>query len=365
MRASLPARRFPLTAVSTWPDAVTYWLKIKAVLSGAAFFVCALQVFDAHSETRRAWQMQMPGVQKIKMSKDGRPIIVDGAGGHHQLRLVDGKLVVDPVIVEKPEALPINALPDAEIATSKGGLKAWLSDPTDRYNHAVLGDHIEAGSLSVRYPDGTVRKLILHENEVFEDRYPRFYDIDKDGRDEILLVRSSFFGGAALVVIDPGSADSDGPKIIAEADEIGVSNRWLNPLGAADVDGDGQIELLVVIMPHLAGILGVYKRDGTKLVPQQGMRGFSNHGYGSYELDLSVLAEMDGDGITDAVLPDIRRRELRVVRFAGGTLEVIARYQTDAPIEHRILVFDLDGDGKLEVITATHKDTIVVWKPAL
>ena len=365
MPVLLPALRCQLTAVFTWIDLLSGQQKLRAALSGAALIVFVVAGSDTLAETAKVWQMPMPGVQQIKIDAAGRPIVVDGAGGHHRLRMSGGQLVIDPAQPDERPTLPKNALPDAEIATSMNGLTAWLSDPTTRYAHAVLGDDIEAGSLSVRYSDGSVKKLVLHEDEVFEDRYPRFYDINGDDRDEILVVRSSQFGGAALVVVDPGSADGDGSEIIAAADEIGLANRWLNPLGAADVDGDGRTELLVVVMPHLLGLLGVYEMKDTTLVPEQGQPGFSNHGYGSYELALSALADMDGDGISDAILPDARRRELRVVRFTRGAPEVIARYPAGGSIEHRVLTYDLDGDGALEVITATSKDHIVVWKPTL
>ena len=48
-------------------------------------------------------------------------------------------------------------------------------------------------------------------------------------------------------------------KVIAESDPIGLSHRWLNPVGAADFDGDGKMEIAVVITPHIGGTLKLYE----------------------------------------------------------------------------------------------------------
>ena len=45
---------------------------------------------------------------------------------------------------------PDGALPDAKVATGKGDIaRAWLAEPTTCYDHGILGDEIEAGSLVI------------------------------------------------------------------------------------------------------------------------------------------------------------------------------------------------------------------------
>ncbi len=94
------------------------------------------------------------------------------------------------------------SLTDHRVAHGTGVIaEAWLADPTTRYRHFVSGSDYEAGSLVVRLKNGSLRKLVLPETSVFEDRQPRLADLDGDGVDEIVLVRSYLDRGAALAVV--------------------------------------------------------------------------------------------------------------------------------------------------------------------
>ena len=96
---------------------------------------------------------------------------------------------------------PRNGLPDGPGSTGKNDIRrAWLSGPTRRYSHGILGDDIDASALSVidRLMNSHVFRLPL--NEVFEDRYARITDLDGDKSDEIVTVLSSLNTGASLAV---------------------------------------------------------------------------------------------------------------------------------------------------------------------
>src|SRR5690606_3356641 len=148
---------------------------------------------------------------------------------------------------------PADALPDGQpaLAPQNGGsAEAWLVAPTERYDHAALGDAIEAGGLLVRLRDGGERRLLLPESEVFEDLRPRLADLDRDGESEIVVVRSSLEEGAVLAVY--GLVD-DALKLVAEWPRPLGRHRWLNPVGAADFDGDGVVEIAYVETLHHGG----------------------------------------------------------------------------------------------------------------
>lgn len=66
-------------------------------------------------------------------------------------------------------------------------------------------------------------------------------DQDQDGRDEAIVVQSYLDEGAALAVFAMGR---DGVTFISEVPAIGRANRWLNPVGAGDFDGDGVVDRL-------------------------------------------------------------------------------------------------------------------------
>jgi hypothetical protein len=144
------------------------------------------------------------------------------------------------------ETKPPGALPDLRIATGAGRIaEAWFADPTTRYKHFVLGANYEAASLVVRLRDGTTRKLQLPSDSVFEDREPRLADLDGDGIDEIIVVRTYLDRGAALAVV---ALRDDKLKIIAETPPTGRPNTWRNPAGIADFDGDGRLDIAEVQM---------------------------------------------------------------------------------------------------------------------
>ena len=215
---------------------------------------------------------------------------------------------------------PPGALPDGRIAEGKGDIaRAWLAGPTDRYRHGVLGDAIEAGSLVVERRDGRRDTVTLETDAVFEDLEPRIVNLGGDGRERIVVVKSYLSGGSALAVI----GERDGTfAIVAETPPIGASNRWLNPAGIADFDGDGRADIAVVRMPHAAGVLELWTwRDG-QLQRTSEHRDVSNHAIGSRVLRMSAVADFDRDGRPDLAIPSFDRRELRIIAFAPNARDV-------------------------------------------
>ncbi len=232
------------------------------------------------------------------------------------------------------------ALADHRVARGSGVIaEAWLGDPTTRYRHFVLGSDYEAGSLVVRLKNGSLRKLVLPETSVFEDRQPRLADLDGDGVDEIVVVRSYLDRGAALAVV---TLKGDQLTIVAETPPTGRRHTWLNPAGIADFDGDGRLDIAYVQMPHVLGLLRVWTWRGGKLVEIAQAPGVSNHIIGSPHLAMSATADFDGDGIADLALPSLDRRSIRVLTFKGGVREIF-RQSLPAPAEGDFVLSQLDG----------------------
>lgn len=346
--------------VSTWLKPLRrIFLSIQCV--GAVIFMVAFS-FGVHADDQVITKSLVNGISKIERTAEGAPLLIDGSGDRHLVLLRDGVIGLSPIGEYERQILPHDALPDAEVAVSSSIDRAWLGAPTKRYGHGVLGDAIEAGALYLSRPDGPVESLILGDDAVFEDRYPRFADMDGDGDQEILLVKAYQNAGGALVLIDPSISPL---SITAEADAIGTPNRWLNPVGMGDVDGDGKVEALVVITPHIGGTLTAYEWRGDRLVKDHSIYGFSNHAIGSRELALSAVQDLDGDGVAEAIVPDASRRAMTVVRFDGAEPKVVAKVSVADGVAHRLVVYDLDGDGRPELTWGSGDGTLVVWKLAL
>ena len=215
-------------------------------------------------------------------------------------------------------------LPDG--GTAEGmGIVAWYEDPTTRYAHGILGDPIEAATLAIQSADGTVHRHTLPGNDVFEDLTPRIVDIDQDGSPEVLTIKSYWEAGATIALYGVGA---DGISELGEAPPIGRSNRWLNPAGVEDYDGDGVNEIAVIRTPHIGGILILYHWDqsGRQIVEETRQSGYSTHAIGSRDLDLAFSYDWNGDGVIDLLLPDQSRTVLVAVSMAGGVFEEIDRY---------------------------------------
>ena len=246
-----------------------------------------------------------------------------------------------------------NGLPDGNIAASrrfKTIKQAWYILPTKRYDHGILGDAIEAGGLVVNTTQGKLVTYKLPKIEVFEDRIPRIADLDGDGKAEIITILSSTSKGGSIAVFR-----IRGNKLIktAQTPFIGRSYRWLNIAGIADFNGDGRLDIAGVWTPHIGGTLKFLTLRGNGLKQIGSIRGFSNHFIGSRDQRLSAIADVDGNGTLDLVLPSAGRDVLRMVGFVKNRLKELASISMPHQIDKAIAV---TGKGKKSIFTVGLSD---------
>lgn len=149
---------------------------------------------------------------------------------------------------------------------------AALTQATDRYDHAILGDALEWGGLRLTGSGGSV-EVTLPQARVFEDVEARVADLDGDGLAEVLVVETDIARGASLTVYDMGGQVTATPF-------IGRTHRWLAPLGVGDLDGEGLPEIAYVDRPHLAKELVIVQYRGRKLTEVARIKGLTNHRIG-------------------------------------------------------------------------------------
>lgn len=157
---------------------------------------------------------------------------------------------------------------------------AQFEGPTTRYAHGILGDAIEWEKL--RFTVQTAGRNVTYEvtlpdTHVFEDVAPRLWDVTGDGSPEIVVIETDMRAGAALAIYGLEGK-------IAETPHIGRSNRWLAPIGAADLDGDGTIEIAYIDRPHLAKTLRVWRFVDGALEPVIDLAGLTNHRIGEADI---------------------------------------------------------------------------------
>lgn len=192
-------------------------------------------------------------------------------------------------------------------------VSAHYRDPTTRYAHAVLGDGIEHATLEVVLTTGNRRRFTLPDSAVFEDTMPRLVDVNGDGAVEVLVVEADQQRGARLAIYGPEGR-------IAATSYIGTRFRWLAPLGAADLDGDGQVEVAYIDRPHLAKTLRIWRFQSGGLIEVASFPGVTNHRIG----EVDIAGGIRSCGIRpEMVVADAGWRDLLAITFDGS--QVVAR----------------------------------------
>lgn len=199
--------------------------------------------------------------------------------------------------------------------------KAEFTEPTTRYAHGVLGDDVEWGALKLTIDKcwgcvGTMvetRLIRLPQNRVFEDLAPRIFR-DDDGTTLVAVVESDAKLGARLSVYDQNG-------LYVATPFIGRANRWLAPIGVADFDGDGWVDLAYVDRPHLAKTLRIWRLDrqggAPRLTEIASKPGLTNHRIGD-DFITSGIREC-GAG-PEIITVDAGWETIMATRLSGNTL---------------------------------------------
>jgi hypothetical protein len=200
-------------------------------------------------------------------------------------------------------------------------------DPVERYGHFALGRPHEYAALTASTRNGIGMTLRLDDDEVFEDVAPRIVKLSAKGSEVLLAIVSNRKTGSRLVLVEVVQGKL---TISAQSDSIGTPNRWLNPVGVSDLDGDGQAEVAAVVTPHIGGTLKIYRWVGDRLVEGASLDGFSNHTYGMPEQALATPVSIKGR--RRLLVPDTKKRSLRLIAMSGGRLVETARCPLAAPL---------------------------------
>ena len=315
----------------------------------AAFLLAVAVAAPAAAEP---WQPRTAGIltalDRVFLDDETGSVKVEAGGRFFRVTTNQEGLGLQPTSGPAEAPRPSDIIPHGKIAVGNNDIAmAWLAEGTERYAHGVLGDKIEASAVRVLTASRAPVDFVLREDSVFEDVAPRLLDVDRDGRDEILVVRSHHEAGASLLLL---GLRGDRLVRLAESQAIGTPNRWINPVGAADFDGDGLIEIAAVETPHIGGQLLIYKIDGRRLREVARFVGYTNHVAGSAELGLSAIFDVNGDGKSDIVLPSQDRRELRAVTFAKGTLATLESVKLHRAVTTALIVADVDRNGALDIV---------------
>ncbi|MEL0110997.1 MAG: VCBS repeat-containing protein [Rickettsiales bacterium] len=325
---------------------------IRRSLLAAA--LCVWAAAAPAAEWQAAGLGKVDGLSRLSVDASSGALYAHGAEG--RFVLAGRRFVASPADSAAAAAAPSDIIPHGRVAVGANHIaRAWLVQPTRRYDHGVLGDEIEAAALKVELRDGREMVYELGDQYVFEDLLPRLADMDGDGLDEVFLARSSLTEGAAVSIYKVGPRRLEQFSVTPS---IGLPYRWLNPLGAADFDADGEMDIAVVETPHLGKTLVVYGRQAARLRELGRLRGFSTHAAGSTVLEMAVVLDLNDDGVMDMVLPNETRGALVGVTFRGGAFAVLASGPKAAPIVTEVVSVNVDGQGLPDIVYGRADGTI-------
>lgn len=282
----------------------------------------------------------------------------------HPIPLSDGRLVFleeggDLVLwADGKEAsrLSVKGLPDARILRDEKDRLLLLSNPTTRYAHNVLGDSVEAASITMiettpQFKE--VRKISIPDQRVVEGIAPIWADFTGDGKREIIVTLSDSSQGAQLVVYDESG------KIIATSPAIGSGFRWRNQMAIAPFAPDGTLELVDVFTPHIGGPTEFFQLRGGALQRVAQGTGYTSHSIGSRNLDLGIAGDFDGDGQSEIILPSQDLTSLGMLKRSGAAVKVSWTAQLGGRLGSNLAA--TGGKGQPLLIGAALVGRIRIW----
>ena len=254
----------------------------------------------------------------------------------------------------------ITALPDARFVRGAGGTLAFLSSPTDRYDHGVLGDATEADSMTLLRP-GEEENLEAGfvapaSGGVFEQVAPLWFEIPGAGG-ELLAVTESTTEQATRVSV----YGLDG-SLVAAGPFIGEPMKWRHLLAAGPFGPNGEIELVDTLTPHVGGTIEFYRPDlengSLDIVAQE--TGYTSHRIYTRNLDTARAGDLDGDGRWELLVPNGDYTELGAIRHEEDGAAVAWTLPADGTISTN-LASATNSEGRAQVAAGRQDRVLRIW----
>lgn len=285
--------------------------------------------------------------------------VIYNAQGHMALSDPAGHLRLEIGEQPAPNLPPLTLLPDARILFDENGRLLFLTDPTNRYGHGVLGDALEAGSITLleTSPElGLLTQIFIPAPQVVEGIQPLWLDWNGDGRREIIVTVSDAAQGARIQLYNEAG------QRLAQGPAIGQGGRWRHQIAVAPFGPAEEMELAAVLTPHIGGVVEFYRWQGDRLDVVAQLPGYTSHVIGTNNLDMALAGDFNGDGRVELLLPTQDRTRLGgVQRTADGAAAV---YEVSVGGE---VVTNLAGvtlaSGETAVGVGRDDNTLRIWQP--
>ena len=268
-----------------------------------------------------------------------------------------GNLIIEQG--DETVTLPVNAQPDARLLLDENGRLLLNTDPTDEYGHGIMGDALEAGSVTLvaTQPEPEIIRVIpASTGYVFEGIAPIWADLNGDGTREIIVTRSNATEGAQIVLLDEMG------ELLATGPAIGQGGRWRHQLSVAPFGPDGELELVDVLTPHIGGPTEFYQWQDTQLVVVAGIPGNTSHVIRSRNLDMNATGQFDSSGVMTIILPTQARDALNGVQHTSNGAEFAWTLPLTGNLVTNIAAASLEN-GRLAIGVGQENNSLRIWQP--
>jgi hypothetical protein len=257
------------------------------------------------------------------------------------------------------DRLALNALPDARILMDERGRLLLLTDATTRYDHGVLGDTLEAGSITLVETTPTFQvaaTIVIPEPQVVEGITPLWADVTGDGEREIVVTVSDDERGGQIVIFDESGNQ------VAAGSAVGQGRRWQHPLAVASFGPEGELEVAKVFTPHLNGPTVFLRLEGKTLRSVAEIKGYTSHKSGSRILDNSLAGDFDGDGQAELLLPSNLWSRMNVLKRSETGVGSVLPITAGGDITTNLAAVSF-ADGSIAIGVGRRDKVLSLWLP--
>lgn len=150
---------------------------------------------------------------------------------------------------------------------------------------------------------------------------------------------------------------------VAAGPPIGRGGRWRHQLAVAPFAPDGGLELVAVRTPHIGGTVELYTREGEQLRIVAELPGYTSHILGARNLDMALAADLDGDGGIEVLVPNQALDTLGVLRRSMAGVEVAWTLPVDGRVSTNLAAVP-EADGRVSVGVGREDRVLRLWLAA-
>ena len=178
------------------------------------------------------------------------------------------------------------------------------------------------------------------------------YVADMDGDGDLDIVSASYYDDTIAWYENDGAAN---PSWTAA--DIATSADGACSVYVADMDGDGDLD--IVSASHLDSTIAWYENDGAA-DPSWTAADIATSADGARSV---YVADMDGDGDLDIVSASNNDDTIAWYENDGAANPswTAADIATSADYAYSVYVADMDGDGDLDIVSASSNDDTIAW----